>query len=318
MATRRDVLKAISAGAGYSITAPASARDSSYAETVKQTWRHNEGVPTGAETVQRELVRYATLAPNGHNTQPWRFRLSSDRIDIVPDLSRRTPVVDPDDHHLWVSLGCAAENLRQAAAAFGRHAEVAPTLAGVRITLSLASTSRSPVFEAIPLRQSTRGEYDGRALSNSELRQLETAVADGQVQTVLVTDRTKMAQIEEFVVAGNTAQMADPAFVAELKAWIRFSERDAVAHRDGLFSASSGNPTLPSWFGSVVFGLVFTTQSENEKYVKHLRGSAGVAVFAAEMKLGSRRPNMVVRFGHGRTLPPSLRRPVDALIEANE
>ncbi|MGH1559991.1 hypothetical protein ACRAWD_24530 [Caulobacter segnis] len=30
-------------------------------------------------------------------------------IEILPDLSRRTPVVDPDDHHLFVSLGCALE-----------------------------------------------------------------------------------------------------------------------------------------------------------------------------------------------------------------
>jgi hypothetical protein len=27
---------------------------------------------------------------------------------ILPDLSRRCPAVDPDDHHLFVSLGCAA------------------------------------------------------------------------------------------------------------------------------------------------------------------------------------------------------------------
>ncbi len=59
----------------------------------------------------REMVRAATLAANSHNTQPWHFRVGTDRIDIVPDLSRRTPVVDPDDHHLFASLGCATENL---------------------------------------------------------------------------------------------------------------------------------------------------------------------------------------------------------------
>lgn len=64
-----------------------------------------------------DLVRYATLAPNGHNTQPWRFRLAQGRIDVLPDPARRTPVVDPDDHHLFVSLGAAAENLSLAGAA---------------------------------------------------------------------------------------------------------------------------------------------------------------------------------------------------------
>ena len=68
----------------------------------------------------KDLIRYATLAASGHNTQPWRFRIGAGRIDILPDFSRRTPVVDPDDHHIFVSLGCAAENLALAAAARGR------------------------------------------------------------------------------------------------------------------------------------------------------------------------------------------------------
>ena len=72
-----------------------------------------------------ELVRMATLAANGHNTQPWMFRLSTGRMTILPDFARRTAVVDPDDHHLFVSLGCAAENLAIAAAAQGRRAEIA-------------------------------------------------------------------------------------------------------------------------------------------------------------------------------------------------
>jgi hypothetical protein len=41
-----------------------------------------------------DFVRYATLGPSGHNTQPWRFRAGAGQIDILPDLSRRTPVVD--------------------------------------------------------------------------------------------------------------------------------------------------------------------------------------------------------------------------------
>ena len=55
-----------------------------------------------------DLVRVAALAANGHNTQPWRFSLAANEIRIEPDFARRTPIVDPDDHHLYVSLGCAA------------------------------------------------------------------------------------------------------------------------------------------------------------------------------------------------------------------
>ena len=33
----------------------------------------------------RELVRLATLAPSGHNTQPWKFKIAADNIRIYPE-----------------------------------------------------------------------------------------------------------------------------------------------------------------------------------------------------------------------------------------
>ena len=65
------------------------------------------------------MVEYASKAPSGHNTQPWFFTLGADAITITPDFSKRLPVVDPDDRELFISLGCAAENLRIAASHYG-------------------------------------------------------------------------------------------------------------------------------------------------------------------------------------------------------
>ncbi len=70
------------------------------------------------------LVADATMAASSHNTQPWRFEIGEDRIRILPDFARRCSVVDPDDHHLYASLGCAAENMVVAAAAKGWEAVV--------------------------------------------------------------------------------------------------------------------------------------------------------------------------------------------------
>ncbi|MFN7177487.1 MAG: Tat pathway signal protein, partial [Thermaurantiacus sp.] len=66
------------------------------------------------------LVHYATLAANSHNAQGWRFRRTAVGVAILPDMSRALPVADADHHHLYASLGCAAENLMLAAGAAGR------------------------------------------------------------------------------------------------------------------------------------------------------------------------------------------------------
>ena len=88
-----------------------------YTEMVSETWRHRELGESPND--YRELVRYATLAASSHNTQPWIFKLEPKQIQVLPDLSRRCPAVDPDDHHLYASLGCATENLLLAAQAAG-------------------------------------------------------------------------------------------------------------------------------------------------------------------------------------------------------
>jgi hypothetical protein len=127
----------------------------------------------------KELIHYATLAPSSHNTQCWKFRLDDRGISILPDLSRRCPVVDPDDHHLYVSLGCAAENLSQAAKAQGLSGQITFNPSGdgaVQIALEPAPTTVTPLFEAIPHRQCTRAEYDGKPLSPEEIKLLETVM----------------------------------------------------------------------------------------------------------------------------------------------
>lgn len=229
-----------------------------------------------------EFVRFATLAPNGHNTQPWRFRVAAGRIDILPDPARRTPVVDPDDHHIFVSIGAATENLALAAAARGHPGEVVfdTTGAGAAgVILGNGPPRTSPLFEAIPRRQSTRADYDGRPLSTAELNQLVAAATVPGVDMVLITDPAQMRRITDLVVTGNTAQMTDAAFLTELKRWLRFNPHAALATRDGLFSAASGSPVLPTWLGPAMFDRFAGVAHENDKYARQLGSSAGIAVF---------------------------------------
>lgn len=232
-----------------------------------------------------ELVRMATLAANGHNTQPWIFALGAGHVAILPDLTRRTAVVDPDDHHLFVSLGCAAENIALAAPAMGRSAEVA--IDGgreprIEIGLPAGPTVESPLYKAIPMRQSTRAQFDGQPVPSGDLRLLAQAAAEPGVSVELFTDAADRDAILDLVVAGNSAQMDDPAFVAELRNWIRFTPDQALATGDGLFAATSGNPVAPAWLARRMFGLFFTKEAENDKYRDHVRSSAGIAVFVGD------------------------------------
>lgn len=231
------------------------------------------------------LIRFATLAPNGHNTQPWRFSVRESGVSILPDLTRRTPVVDPDDHHLFVSLGCAAETLLVATRAHGRSGAAVFDNAGagqVDIDLTHGSGQTDELYQTIPKRQSTRSEFDGRAVPPEDLKRLEDAARIDGVTLILLTSEEQREAVLDYVVAGNSAQVEDPAFVEELRDWIRFNPSEALRTGDGLFTACSGNPTMPSWIGKPLFGWFFEKDAENEKYAKQLKSSAGVAIFIGD------------------------------------
>ncbi len=273
MMTRRT---AIAGGTVAALGAAAWAwpRQGDYARAVAE-----QRAVIGAQPELVDFVRYATLAANGHNTQPWRFALREDGVRILPDPARRTEVVDPDDHHLFISLGCAAENLMLAAAAHGRPGGMSLEPAGIDVALGHGAAEVSPLYDAIPARQSTRGAYDGAPVSAADLSLLAEAAAMEGVELELITDASRKNSALEAVVAANLEQMRDPAFVDELKDWIRFSPQRAVDTGDGLYAPCSGNPSMPEWLGNIAFNLAFREASETDKYTKHIQSSAGIAVF---------------------------------------
>nr|WP_245331931.1 Tat pathway signal protein [Bradyrhizobium sp. NAS80.1] len=238
--------------------------------------------PLQAAPRDRELVRFATLAANSHNIQPWIFFARGNEITIAPDFARRCPAVDPDDHHLFVSLGCAAENLILAASALGWRAN--PVIDGDRIVITLeeAPPAESALAGAIPVRQCTRAVFDGRPAAPEILRQLESACREPNVAAILMTERGEIAKVTDYVLEGNSAQMHDKAFMSELVSWIRFNEAEALATMDGLFSPASGNPSLPTWVARPLLRFFFTEGGENRKYHEELDSSAGIVVLAAD------------------------------------
>lgn len=248
-----------------------------------RAWVAGERALPDVPATSEALVGLARFAPNGHNAQPWRFAIGDARIEITPDLARRTPVVDPDDHHLYVSLGAAAETMAIAGAALGQRGEVEEGDGRLAFVHGASAPVPDPLADAIPRRQSTRGGYDGQPLAAEDLAALATAAAAVPgVRVVLVTEAAARDRLRDLVLAGNDAQMGDAAFMAELRDWIRFNPREAMARGDGLFAAASGNPNVPTVIGRALFSRFVTVEGERARYATQMASLAGCAVFFGE------------------------------------
>ncbi|HSL45394.1 MAG TPA: twin-arginine translocation signal domain-containing protein [Anaerolineales bacterium] len=285
MLSRRDFLKLL---AVTGVTATGSYALYEYApwlnydQAVEQTWSPL-ATHSMMSTQMLELVRYATLAANGHNTQPWKFAIKEDVIEIHPDYARHLSVVDPNDRELWISLGCALENLLVAARAAGYAADVTfpDAVDFIHIRLIADNPQSNPLFEAIPLRQNTRSEYNGRLIKRDDRDQVLALPLEPGVVLRFALNPNDMETILEYVNQGNLSQYADEAFVDELISWLRFNKKEALSWFDGLYSRCSGNPEVPRWLGQMfVAGTKPRQQADAD--VRKFRSSPSAVVIASE------------------------------------
>lgn len=182
------------------------------------------------------LLDSAARAPSSHNSQPWRFVAGTDEIVVYPDHDRWLRVADHDKRELFISVGCAVENLVTAAAAHGYAPAVSIDEAGVtRVSLQ---TDARPADDdilarycAIPTRHTNREAYTDELLTSAELQELVT-IAGPDVRMMLSTDADVRALVDNLTVHADAVQFADPAWRAELSKWIgdgAFGQRWLVA-----------------------------------------------------------------------------------------
>lgn len=201
----------------------------------REPWAVSEAFPFdgSAEEQLRFAASFAILAPSGRNTQPWRFAIHDDRVDVFADRSRRRWVADPDDRELEMSCGAALFHLRLALRHFGyaSHVDVAEGSGDLIAQLRLGPrtgpvVSADPLFAAIAVRRTHRGEFEPRAVDDRVRRELVTAVATEGAHAIDVPllVRTRVA---ELVAEADRTQLGDPAYRLELADWTRPNDSDA-------------------------------------------------------------------------------------------
>ena len=179
----------------------------------------------------RFCLRYAILAPSSHNAQPWRFRIDGNAVHVAAEESRWLRAADPDTRELFVSLGCAVENLVVAAEGFGFDVAVTyhegDAERAATVTLEDGGgdggdgdrETRSPLFDALTTRRTSHDPFDGVPL-DSTTRDRAVAAVEGVPVTLHLVDGEAKRAVGELQAEADRRQMADAAYRKELGHWI--------------------------------------------------------------------------------------------------
>lgn len=236
-----------------------------------------------------QLIYHSTLAPSGHNTQPWKFSVEENVIRIYPDFQRSLPVVDPDNHALYISLGCALENLIISAKQDGLTSKIEyfpedEMEECIRVTLTVKSTQQEQeLFEAISVRQSNRSMYDGREISPSDVEKLlQSSIYETVSVKPFDTKENEVEPVIELVKEASRIQFSDKKFVEELISWIRFRKKEVRTKRDGLSAKVMGFPYMPRWLGRIILKTFAKPSDEAAKAEKQIRSSSHLFLFISK------------------------------------
>ncbi len=199
-------------------------------------------IPTGPVTA---AVEQALRAPSVHNTQPWRWRVDHDTIDLFADTGRQLSATDPDRRDALLSCGAALHHLQVALA----HAGLAATVTRLpepedRTYLARVVARPGPavaeaeLFRSIARRHTDRRRFSHRPAPPHAVRALhEAARRHGALLLPAGPDRDALLAV---LAEAAEHQRWSPGYAAELQLWTR---RDAGA-RDGVpATALAAQPT---------------------------------------------------------------------------
>jgi nitroreductase len=181
------------------------------------------------------LIRVAARAPSLHNTQPWRFKVTEQAIELYADHRRQLPE-DPAGREMLISCGAALYGLRLAVRSLSYVPEVdllpgpagpGPVgrrrpLARVRLgpTVPMTSDERK-MLAAVPHRHTHRGPFEPGPLPAGLLQGLQQdALAEGATLTLVEEDQARQ-DLAAIVAAASLRQTLDPASRAETERWTR-------------------------------------------------------------------------------------------------
>ena len=231
---------------------------------------------------QKELLlRYAVLAPSGHNTQPWSFRLTDDGVEVYADTTRRLPVADPHDRELLISVGAAITNFRVAAAHFGFDTNVLyrdepAALITMRETCAPDRSLRA-LFTAITQRHTNRNSFEHRPIDPEALDCICTLVESSELtRCVLPQERDRIA---ELVQEADRRLLADDAWRGELAEWVRSNESSAG---DGIPAEAFGIPGPLSAFAPYLLRTIDMGDARGRADRTLTQEAAGLIVISSD------------------------------------
>ena len=218
---------------------------------IKPAGRLPEAIPD-LDDQSAGILHYASLAPSGHNAQPWYVKVVNRGEWIIgADPERRLPTVDPNNREVMLSIGAFAENLSIAAAVQGYKAEMEVIASSTfdEDIIRVSMIKAKPIdysLQRLTTRRTVKHGYRSNEIRSDDVRALSKPLEGRLVYFPRGSDHAKC--IEKCTVESFRRQTYRDDAQRELASWTRFSNQEAREHRDGLTPEGMEIKGFAGWY----------------------------------------------------------------------
>lgn len=219
------------------------------------------------------LIQFAVLAPSSHNSQPWKFHIIDDNsILLDTDFSRALPKSDSNHRQLYVSLGCALQNLCIAADYYGFDYSVIlfpffeNNKTAAKISLVKKDNKHSVIHHpllVVPNRRTNRNPYDIQTPDPSFLKWVtqKTSVFSN-TEVFFIRDNPLKSNIADVVSDALIVAMDNPEFREELSHYLKPNNTKSFI---GMPGYGFGIPLPFSWIAPKLIKYVNINKLSKKK-----------------------------------------------------
>ena len=255
--------------------------------------------PNGAAHALEMAATAARYAPSVHNTQPWRWVVRPQILELYAERDRQLRAVDPDGHLLLLSCGAALHHARVALDAEGWRHEIE------RSPAATAESSGDPVariratghvptdpeamrhFQATLFRRTDRRAVGDEPVPPAALEALIGALR-AQGARLQLLRREQVVELAVTVERAQAAEAGDERQRHELAAWVGGARLDGAGIPDSAIPAEPpeatvaerdfGQPgTLPAGTGHDTAATYAVLWGDGDEPIDWLRAGEGLS-----------------------------------------
>jgi hypothetical protein len=209
----------------------------------------------------KKAIAVGLYAPSAHNTQAWKFKIINDyEMLLYIDEKKLLPFTDPPARQIHISSGCFLEAMSIGCTALGYSNEITlfpegystkdigkKPVALVKL-FENKSISKSPLWDYIFLRRTSRVVYQGNLVAKEEFTNVLSDCTVKYSDIAFISDPTEIKKYSEIFKKSMEIEFNTIGPNEETRKMFRFNDKEAAEKRDGLTFDANGITGMGKFF----------------------------------------------------------------------